>query len=129
MRYIALIGLCLVLSGGPRAWGDEGGKEFLAIPTDASVKPLIEWPLTVSVGTAGELALEGIIVFPLRVMDFIFFPPSYYWDYGTGDFWLARWRRPIAPPEVRPLPAMPRKFKDSEQPRLLPDSLRPDAPR
>jgi hypothetical protein len=86
-------------------------------------RPSLEWPLTVFSETM-YFGGSQTLMFPFRLADLAVYPQTYYWDYDTGDFWSPHRRRPVAIPELRPLPAMARTLKNSEQPRLLPESIR-----
>jgi len=126
MKWCAMCCVLLVLTfGSVRSLTalDEGqdNLQYLAGLT----RPTMEWPLTLFADTVYAGMREGSM-FPFRLIDLVSYPDSYYWDYDTGDFWMPHRHRPIVPPELRALPAMPRTLKDSEQPRLLPDWLRPE---
>jgi len=129
MRCGAWVCLVLVLTAGSAGslTAGEGGQENLQYLAGLT-RPTMEWPLTLFADTIYSGMREGAM-FPFRLMDLGAYPDSYYWDYGTGDYWSATRYRPIVPPPMSALPAMPRKLKDSEQPRLLPDSLRPEVGR
>ena len=124
MKWFMTCGVLLVLAlGSVRSLtaGEEGAEnlQYLAGLT----RPTMEWPLTVFSETMYFGASETAM-FPFRLIDLVSYPQTYYWDYDTGDFWSAHRRRPIAIPELRPLPAMARTLKNSEQPHLIPDIIR-----
>ena len=129
MRCGALVCLVLILtfaSAGPLVAGDEGqdNLQYLAGLT----RPTMEWPLTIFADTM-YAGMREASMFPFRLLDLGAYPDSYYLDYDTGDLWSASRHRPIVPPLLTALPAMRRKLKDSEQPRLLPEVLQPGATR
>jgi hypothetical protein len=121
--------LCIVLSlvlGAPRGLpaaeeGQDNLDKFAGI-----FRPTLELGFDVVADTVFSLGREALI-FPFRLLDLAFYPPSYYWNYDTGDFWSATRRRAIVPPEIRELPAMRRTQKAGAPPRLLNDSLYIDA--
>jgi len=129
MRCGAIGCLVLVLAFGTAGYlaaGEEGQDNLRYVA--GLTRPGMEWPLTLFADTIYSGMREGAMM-PFRFLDLVAYPDSYYWDYDTGDYWLATRIRPIVPPVLGALPAMPRTLRDSEQPRLLPESLRPDVMR
>ena len=124
MRRCVLFLVLLILAfGSVRSLvAEEEGAENIQYVAGLT-RPALEWPLTVFSETI-YFGGSQTLMFPFRLADLAVYPDTYYWDYDTGDFWSAHRRRPVAIPELRPLPAMARTLKNSEQPHLVPDILR-----
>ncbi len=131
MRRVLLACVLAAMVGGwacplPAGEIDEGrGRlDLVTLP----LRPAMEWPLTAFGATMFWAGWEGLYL-PARIADLVVFPPSYYWDYDTADYWPLRQPLSFQQPAAQALPAMHRRLKDSEQPRLLPESLRPEIQR